>query len=308
VSADTNEGARRNGLERSLPDVFSDLLERGEFRGDPADELAFTEEWSVPVAPGSACYCCAVEGNCQIELDGGEAVTLGPGDLAVTTRQNGCRLRNAPGNPGRLICGAFRFESPGMSLLLDHLLPPLVVVRECRGRALPWVEDLCRLLLRESASCGPGQRAVIDQLTRVLFLQALRTCFTSSPDAGGAWVAALTDPEIARALQLMHSRFSEPWTVASLAEQVCLSRSVFAARFKDLVMQSPLQYLLEFRMRKAAQLLLEGRREIKQIAAEVGYASRAAFSCAFKRWSGGASPGAYKWLRHDASGNGHSFR
>jgi len=149
----------------------------------------------------------------------------------------------------------------------------------------------------------PGQQAVIDQLTRVLFIQAVRTCFTAVPDWGGTWLAAITDPEIGRALQLMHSRLDAPWTVAALADAVCLSRSVFASRFKALVSQSPLQYLLEYRMQKAAELLLEDRCGIKEIPAQVGYATRAAFSNAFKRWSGGTSPGTYKRLHQTSAGH-----
>jgi AraC-like DNA-binding protein len=81
--------------------------------------------------------------------------------------------------------------------------------------------------------------------------------------------------------------------VAELARRVCLSRSVFASRFKNLLSTSPMQYLMERRMQKACELLAEGQYGIKQIASQVGYASKAAFSNAFKRWSG-QSPQVYR--------------
>jgi AraC-like DNA-binding protein len=309
--------------------VLSKLIEGGTFQGCGADELCFTSPWSVHGGSGSACFCCLLEGGCRIELEGdGTAAALEPGDLVISTRQHGHSLgddRGTPtfaltpsaengrpslrtdgvpgggGRPSRLIYGGFRFDPLRFGPMLAAL-PPLVTVKGNGGKAVAWAEDLLRLMCRECGDTRPGRQAVIDQLTRVLFIQAVRTCFAAVPDWSGTWLAALTDPEIGRALQLMHSRLDAPWTVAALADAVCLSRSVFASRFKTLVSQSPLQYLLEYRMRKAADLLVEDRCGIKEITAQVGYATRAAFSNAFKRWSGGTSPGAYKRLHQRSAG------
>jgi AraC-like DNA-binding protein len=117
--------------------------------------------------------------------------------------------------------------------------------------------------------------------------------------------AALMDPDIGPALRLIHAQPELPWTVALLADRVCMSRSVFADRFKSMVSLSPIRYLLECRMRKACALLMEERYSIKQIAGMVGYASEAAFNSAFKRWNG-VAPGRF---RRDAlkeiGSNGH---
>jgi AraC-like DNA-binding protein len=83
--------------------------------------------------------------------------------------------------------------------------------------------------------------------------------------------------------------------VAALADRVCLSRSVFAARFKSLLSKSPMQYLFDCRMQKACAMLSEDRYGIKEIASHVGYATEGAFSNAFKRWSG-QSPGSFRRL------------
>ena len=324
------ERSSRTNHPGILPDVLSTLLEGGAFQGCGADELNFTAPWSVRGASGSACFCCLLEGGCRIELEGdGTAATLEPGDLVITARQHGhclgdgcgtsifainpCGENGWPrpraeavpgggGRPSRLIYGGFRFDPLRFGPMLAAL-PPLVAVKGNGGKAVAWAEDLLRLICRECGDARPGQQAVIDQLTRVLFIQAVRTCFAAVPDLGGTCLAALTDPEIGRALQLMHSRLEAPWTVAALADAVCLSRSVFASRFKTLVSQSPLQYLLEYRMQKAAELLVEDRCGIKEITAQVGYATRAAFSNAFKRWSGGTSPGAYKRLHQKSAGH-----
>jgi AraC-like DNA-binding protein len=53
-----------------------------------------------------------------------------------------------------------------------------------------------------------------------------------------------------------HSRqLNTPWTVESLTEAAAMSRSAFAARLKELLGQTPLEYVTEWRMQKAMQLL-----------------------------------------------------
>jgi AraC-like DNA-binding protein len=83
-----------------------------------------------------------------------------------------------------------------------------------------------------------------------------------------------------------------PWTVESLAEAAGLSRSAFAARFKELLGQTPLEYVTEWRMQKAIQLLERRDKKLPEVARLVGYESDAAFSKAFKRVVG-ANPSEY---------------
>lgn len=65
-----------------------------------------------------------------------------------------------------------------------------------------------------------------------------------------------------------------------------------AARSKELLGQTPLEYVTEWRMQKAMQLLQEREKKLADIARLVGYESDAAFSKAFKRVVG-ANPGKY---------------
>ena len=123
------------------------------------------------------------------------------------------------------------------------------------------------------------------------------------PDDGGGFLGALRDPSTAAALSAMHDRAAAPWTVASLAKEVGLSRSVFAARFAQLVGEPPLGYLTRLRMQKAATLLRDGAR-LTEASRLTGYASEASFSHAFRQWAG-VAPGAYrKSLRESSSSAG----
>jgi AraC-like DNA-binding protein len=62
-----------------------------------------------------------------------------------------------------------------------------------------------------------------------------------------------------------------------------MSRSSFAVRFKDLVGETPLEYLTSWRMQKATSLLQKGDNKLFEVAKAVGYDTDAAFSKAFKR-------------------------
>jgi AraC-like DNA-binding protein len=81
----------------------------------------------------------------------------------------------------------------------------------------------------------------------------------------------------------MHERIENPWTVETLAAAAGMSRSAFALRFKELLGETPLEYLTNWRMYKATGLLREGDRKLFEVAKSVGYDSDAAFSKAFKR-------------------------
>ena len=91
--------------------------------------------------------------------------------------------------------------------------------------------------------------------------------------------------------------------VESLAEAAGMSRSAFAARFKELLGQTPLEYVTEWRMQKAMQLLQQRDKKLIDVARSVGYGSDAAFSKAFKRVVG-ANPGEY--FKRGFEGHGHA--
>ena len=123
-------------------------------------------------------------------------------------------------------------------------------------------------------------------------IQILRAHIASGPERNKGWLRAIFDPQIGTALSAIHDSVSTPWTVESLAGAAGMSRSAFAARFKDLLGQTPLEYVTEWRMQKAMQLLQQRDKKHLDVARLVGYESDAAFSKAFKRVVG-ANPGEY---------------
>ena len=103
----------------------------------------------------------------------------------------------------------------------------------------------------------PGQQVVLDRLLDLLLIAALRDWF-SRPDAESpAWYHANADPVVGAALRMLHNNPAEPWTVASLASAVGVSRAALARRFNDLVGEPPMAFLARWRLALAADLLRE---------------------------------------------------
>jgi transcriptional regulator GlxA family with amidase domain len=138
-----------------------------------------------------------------------------------------------------------------------------------------------------------GSETIITRLIDVMLVEAVRAWLKDQPEGSAGWLGALRDPSIGTALGLIHKAPEKQWTVPSLAAQVGMSRSPFAARFTALVGQAPMSYLKRWRLQLAAKLLQNQTLALSIIAEQVGYESTPAFSRVFKR-EFGMAPGQYR--------------
>jgi AraC-like DNA-binding protein len=146
----------------------------------------------------------------------------------------------------------------------------------------------------EASELRPGGEAVITRLGDILVVQAIRAWIETDPAAQMGWLGALRDGQIGRCISLIHHDPARDWTVASLADELAMSRSAFAARFSELVGEPPMQYVTRWRMQFAVNSLKQQNGATAAALAErLGYRSEAAFARAFKRVIG-APPGAIK--------------
>jgi AraC-like DNA-binding protein len=176
-------------------------------------------------------------------------------------------------------------------------LPPSIRVKGSDGGVRGWVRLITKQILVELESGGAGSTEVANRLVDVLFLQALRSYFDQDlKTAGSSWLAAASDPQIGRALGAIHHNPRRSWTVESLARHVAMSRTTFAARFKELVGEPPQHYFTRLRINAAAARLLSNGDKLSRVAAEAGYRSLPAFIRSFKRQMG-MTPGAYRNCR-----------
>jgi AraC-like DNA-binding protein len=162
-------------------------------------------------------------------------------------------------------------------------------------------EQFATFAAAESAARRPGSEAVLERLSEMMFVDAIRRHVDQLPGETTGWLAGLRDRFVGRALALLHERPAAPWTIEDLSSQVGLSRSALHERFVSLIGQPPVQYLTNWRMQLASRKLLEGHSNVATVAGDVGYDSEAAFARAFKRLVG-MPPAAWRRAQESSAG------
>lgn len=196
------------------------------------------------------------------------------------------------GAPTTIVSGFLSFDSASLRPI-TQLLPSLILVKADQAQTLA-LHNTVRMLAAEMEVQSPGSEVVANRLAEVLFIQTLRAHIASGAESCKlGWLRAIFDPQIGAALQAVHADVNGSWTVETLAAAAGMSRSAFAVRFKELLGQTPLDYVTEWRMQKAVLLLKEEDKKLVEVAQSVGYESDAAFSKAFKRVVG-VTPGEYR--------------
>jgi AraC-like DNA-binding protein len=263
-------------------------------------------------------------GRCWLEVDGDEPRHLQPGDFALIPHGEGHLLRGEPGTATprvdkleydyasdryailrhggggtltNIMCGTVRFEHPAARRLMASL-PRTIVIDGAPGSTSPeaeWMYSTLRLIAAEGRTLRPGGEAVITRLSDILVVQAIRS-WAATEAARTGWLAALRDPRVGRALSLVHRDPARAWSVDSLAREIAMSRSAFAAQFTELVGEPVMRYVTGWRMQLALDWLEHDDVPVAQLASRLGYESEAAFSRAFKRTIG-VAPGAVRRLR-----------
>jgi len=187
---------------------------------------------------------------------------------------------NSPDGADVLLTGSYVIETE-ISRRLLAALPALLVLTGDE-----WDAPFVRLMADEIVKDDPGQEAVLDRLLDVLLIAALRAWFARPEADAPGWYRAHGDPVVGRALRLMQGEPARPWTVASLAAEIGVSRAALARRFHELVGEPPMSFLTGWRLALAADLLREPGATVGSVAAQVGYGSSFALSTAFKRVRG----------------------
>ena len=282
-------------------------------------ELSAPWGLTLPPMPGYLWFHVVNSGGLWIEANEPDATFLQPGDFGLVPHGEGHRLLSEPGAPApgileldreqvseryellrhgeggaptNLICGAVRFDHPAARNLVE-ILPATIHIKASDSTQMDWMQSTLRLMAAEAEELRAGGEAVITRLGDILVIQAIRTWIETDPAAQTGWLGALQDRQIGRAISMIHRDPAREWTVASLADELAMSRSAFAARFTDLVDEPAMQYVTRWRMNVALNALQEEGATVAELANRLGYRSEAAFARAFKRVIG-VSPGAVK--------------
>ena len=265
--------------------------------------------WGVRYSPfGQPSFALLLRGTCWLAADGVAAKVLKAGDFILFPATPGFTLASDPKvkpremkpdpSPGQieeithgdattkssvsLLGGYFVFDPINASMLLD-LLPRMLHFRAA-DTAIFSVAPIVQLVRREAREKRPGQTLMLTRLIEVMLLEVLRS-FPADLNTNGL-LAGLRDPQLAIALHGIHTQTAHPWTLAALARSAGMSRSSFAERFARMMGTTPLNYLLQWRLAVAKDMLAREQMSVAQTAFAVGYESASGFSTAFSRETG----------------------
>lgn len=249
------------------------------------------------------------EGRAYASLEDGKQIELGAGDIVVFPGGDPHLIGN--GSPQRpvdsfrtfaknvkdglkivrfggggeitkFVCGYMACDPQLCGVLLAGL-PRILKVPVASGPSGEWIENSIRFSVGASGEADAGASLVVGKLSEVLFVETLRRYMSMLPEQETGWLAGVRDPNLARALSLLHRDPARQWTVAGLAKSVGLSRARLAERFRHFLGMSPIAYLTDWRMRLGAEALQRTEKSVLEVALDVGYSSEAAFNRAFKR-------------------------
>ncbi len=307
-------------------DVLSEVLKAVKLDGAVFFNGEFSSPWCArePDAGTLASYLptrpkhviifhLITEGRGYVRIEeNGRAVPLEAGDIVILAQGDAHFMGNGPfvtpidsaeqlrqvlaegrmvshsgggGELTKLICGYLTCD-PQLSQVFLAGLPPIIKVHIRDSPSGQWLEDTLRYSIDHAEVSGPGGAAVIAKLSEVLFVETLRRYIAKLPASHTGWLAGVRDPDVGKALAVLHKQPAQPWTIASLANEVGVSRSVLAERFRHYLSDTPIGYLTRWRLQLAAQLLCSTAKSVAEVASDVGYESEPSFNRAFKRQFG----------------------
>jgi AraC family transcriptional regulator len=93
----------------------------------------------------------------------------------------------------------------------------------------------------------------------------------------------LAGKKLVRAVEYIQDQLDTDLTVSGISQAVCMSPYHFMRLFKESTSQSPHQYVIEARVRKATELLATGKLTISEAAHHVGFVDQSHLTRHFKR-------------------------
>ncbi|RZA26006.1 MAG: AraC family transcriptional regulator [Proteobacteria bacterium] len=245
-----------------------------------------------------------VEGSCLLKIDGDDTVhELKTGDCFLLTSGRPFILASDLQTPsmdfqdllkkkdqgvirvnggGDYFCIGARFDFPSEATdFLFKNLPPLINIPQTSEQSSVLRFSL-EQFIEEFRSDHQGRELVLEHLLQFMLVHTFRAYMNADPQRTG-WLGALGDKNLSRALGLIQNDLKKNWKVEELAENLGMSRSTFALKFKDCLGFSPIDYARNLKMLVAQQKLIHSEDSIAQIAESLGYESESSFRLAFKR-------------------------
>lgn len=247
------------------------------------------------VAAGKALI--TFEDGKEIKLNAGDMILLPHGTAHIISDQSRSRVIDGAqvvgavqkgdspftigSDTATLICGHFQFDKD-----LEHpfikSLPRAIYISDLEHREASWFESVYNLIMNESQNGLAGSSVIMTRLAEIMLMHILRVYIRREQD-NNPFYAAINDIQLSQSLSQIHNSPECQWSLVSLAKEAGMSRTLFATKFKSMVGTTPMEYLAQWRILKAKELLVKTHKPISLVAEQVGYSSEVSFNRAFKR-------------------------
>lgn len=305
-------------------DMLSDLVRLLRLSSHSYGRLELGAPFAFTLPPDVGHFFIILDGQCELRVADRPAVLLRTGDFAflptkgsvtLASQANTALPRAFSDQEGesyletgaivvegdlaagvQLVSGCFEFL-PEEAQLLKFFLDGPLIARTTGGSGTSATASIFQMIAEEAREMRAGSFNVMDRLSEVLLIQALRRRLEDPERGNFGWLGALRDPRINRALSAMHFQPGKDWSVATLAELCGMSRSAFADHFRNMVGMTPMEHLTWWRMQKAGIMLNDTPPvPVSRIFPALGYRSEAAFRRKFVEMMG-ATPASYRRSR-----------
>lgn len=281
----------------------------------------FVAPWGVkvPEYKNVARFHICLQGSFWLSAEGFESAEVKPGDMVLipygkthslqsdenskvlslsdmvqkSDYQEGESLKFGKGQGActQLICGHFEFETENMHPFLKSF-PAVIHIKKDEGQNFSWLSTALDFIDYESNNREPGVDVILNKLSEVTFIQALRL-YMKDKSVNTLFLSALNDKYIRKSIEEIHAYPGKKWRLEDLAKASGLSRTVYAERFHKLTGVTPMNYVALWRMEKAKSLLKDDTISVGEIAGRIGYTASESFQKIFKKLVG-VTPSVYR--------------
>lgn len=285
--------------------VLSDILSKVKLTSVVYFKSDFYEPWGMEIPKGPfAQFHIVTKGQCVLKTKN-QSIQLFTGDIVVfplgashwLANNEKSKLYNGQDVVKSILSGKSLFEGDKLSTTLvcghfefdksfDHPfikeLPSLIHINDTDLKQFTWLKNITDLVIEEAEKEKSGSGIIVNKLGEILFVCTLRAYIEKNKSIKG-FIAAIQDERISKVLKEIHSSPQNDWKIEQLAKIAAMSRTSFSNRFKSLTGETPFNYITQWRLLQAKELLEESSLSVGEIAEQVGYQSEAAFSRVFKK-------------------------
>ena len=147
--------------------------------------------------------------------------------------------------------------------------------------------------LRDAFELSEGQWGYEFALRESLTQIWLRLLKLVQPDQQGKEIRTMADEKIKQMMIYIHEHYRESISVEQLAESAYVSKRGFFRLFQENLHMSPVEYMRNYRLQRACQMLADQRKSITEIAQECGFGTSSYFGRLFRK-ERGCTPEQYR--------------